>query len=76
MRQAAATRAAGGKCDGSISWLWDRRGFPRVAQELDGKAGFRAELACAMGSLSRGRVLMSPVTGKAREPVRITGKIS
>jgi hypothetical protein len=76
MERLAAMRAAGGKCDGSIGWLGDGRAISGVAQEIDGKERFRAEPASALGSRIRKRAVMSPVAGKAREPVRKPRKIN
>lgn len=72
MKRIAAMRAADGKCDGSIGWLCDRHGFARVAHEMDGKEGFRAEPASVLGSHSCCAALMSPVAAKATEPVQIS----
>jgi hypothetical protein len=51
-----------------------RRVISKVAQEMDGKILFGAELAWALGSLWRALTLIGPVIDKARGPVRKSGK--
>jgi GntR family transcriptional regulator / MocR family aminotransferase len=76
MKQPSAMRAAAGKCDGSISWLGNRREILRLAQEMDGAAGFRAKYAWALGNTGADKATMSPVAVKPREPVQFNNKLA